>query len=150
MPVIRALKGAWTRDLARKVLSASDFALILDNYLAKVHGHGPRNAEAMRSRELVNLIGFNRDPAWQFPALRQFLPMHPSIIDADGAVEFDGLHYEDDLLRYWPDHPVMLRRSEQAEATAWVYLGDGILCQAMARELRRKDGSYRPHRPGRS
>ena len=83
------------------------------------------------------------------PALRQLLPVHPGTIDADGAVEFDGLHYEDDLLKYWPGHRVQLRRSEQAEATAWVYLDGEVLCQAMARELRRKDGTHRPNRPGR-
>src|SRR5258708_455384 len=78
--------------------------------------------------------------------LRAFLPQHPSAITAEGTVPFDGLHYTHELLLYWPGSPVTLCRSPYAEATAWIYLGEEILCQAQAQELRRHDGSYRPFR----
>ncbi len=123
--------------------------MLFDNYLHKAHGYGPLRMQEQQARDWANLIGYNRDPAWQFPALRCFLPSHNGIIGPDGTVEYDGLHYADELLSYWPGHPVTLRRSESSEAMAWVYLDGEVLCQAMARELRRQDGSYRPNRPRR-
>jgi hypothetical protein len=82
-------------------------------------------------------------------ATRSFLPLHNGMISHDGAVPFDGLHYTDELLLHWAGSSVTFRRSEQTEALIWVYLQDSVLCQAMARELRRRDGSYRPQRPER-
>lgn len=65
------------------------------------------------------------------------------MIDQDGEVAFDGLHYVDQVLSYWAGSPVEVRRSEQIEAVLWVYLQGEILCLARARELARRDGSYR-------
>jgi hypothetical protein len=53
------------------------------------------------------------------------------------------------LLEYWAGAPVTFRRSEHMEALIWVYLDGDLLSQAMARELQRRDGSYRLNRPGR-
>jgi hypothetical protein len=64
-------------------------------------------------------------------------------------VAFDGLHYTEDLLTYWPGSRITVKRSEHTEAVLWIYLGGEILCQAMARELARRDGSYRATRAGR-
>jgi hypothetical protein len=148
-PLLKSLRGNWARDLAGKVLSKKRFTLLLDNYLRQVHGHGPLRGQLRRNRKFARRIGYNRDPAWQFPALCGFLPAHESAISADGSVEHDGLHYENELLAHWPGQQVILRRSETAEALAWVYLDEEILCQALARELRRKDGTYRANRPRR-
>ena len=91
--------------------------------------------------------GFSRDPASIFPALRNLLPLHRSRI-CDGSVEFNGLHYADELLDLWQGKPVCLRCSEEAESRAWIYLNNEILCEANAIELRRRNGTYRPSRPG--
>lgn len=146
LPLLDALHSDWARDLQGKVLGKSRLVTLFDNYLEKRHGYGPLKSQSWKRADFAHLVGYNADPAWQFSALRHFLPAHAGII-RDGAVQYDGLHYEDELLVYWPDQPVTLRRSEVEESTTWVYLADEILCQAMARELRRKDGSYRPSRP---
>ncbi|MBU0492758.1 MAG: hypothetical protein KKA73_22315 [Chloroflexi bacterium] len=149
LPLLDSLRGDWTRDLPDRPLQQDHFAALFDNYLDKMQGYGPRRIQERQGREFVALVGYNRDPAWQFPALRDFLPLRPGRIAQDGSVEYDGLHYEDALLTYWLDRPVMLRQSEMSEALAWIYLDGEMLGQAGARELRRQDGSYRPHRPRR-
>jgi hypothetical protein len=82
----------------------------------------------------------------EFELLREFLPEGSSGIDGEGAVPYDGLHYTHELLSYWPGSPVSIRRSAFSESAAWIYLDGEILCHAHARELRRRDGSYRPFR----
>jgi hypothetical protein len=77
--------------------------------------------------------------------LRGFLPTHTSTIAADGSVEYDGLHYENNLLKYWLNHQVVLRQSEVFQAVAWIYLNGEVLCQAVARESGWRDGSYYPN-----
>ncbi|NWJ94201.1 MAG: hypothetical protein HXX20_00295 [Chloroflexi bacterium] len=149
MPILNALQGVWTGDLTGKRLSYNKFMSLLDTYLENVHGHGPLINREKRSQELKQFVGYNRDPAWQFPALRYLLPQHAGIISQNGTVEFDGLHYTSDLIKYWHNHEVTLRRSEMEEAVAWIYLDGEILCQAVASELIRADGSYRPNRLGR-
>ncbi len=146
-PLMESWQADWTRDLSGRLLQEKHFAVLFDNYLSKRYGYGPLTAQRYRDRECMSLIGYSRDPAGQLAALREFLPLHPGVIAEDGAVEYDGLHYADELLTYWIDHPVTLRRSESAEAVSWVYLEGEMLCQVMARELKRKDGSYRPNRP---
>ena len=149
LPLLAALRGDWDRDLSGQVLRRDRFAMLFDNYLDKFHGYAPVLTARWLDWDYSHLVGYNRDPAWQFPALRGFLPAHRSTITEDGAVECDGLHHEHDLMAYWTDHQVTLRRSETSEAVAWIYLDGEVLCRAMARELRRQDGSYRPNRPGR-
>jgi hypothetical protein len=148
-PLLKALRGDWDKNLSGRIFQQHHFNMLFDNYLQKIHRYGPVYMRQDQAREFAQLIGYNRDPAWQFPILRQLLPRQVGYIAADGTVESDSLHYEDPLLAYWPGQPVTLRISEQAEATAWVYLDEEILCQATAQELRRKDGSYRLNRPGR-
>jgi hypothetical protein len=146
-PLVRSLHSNWARDLSDRPLREEQFTALFDNYLCKQHGYGPLTAQRPRDRAFAHRIGYSRDPAWQLPALRELLPLQHSVIAEDGAVEYDGLHYADALLAHWIGRPVTLRRSESAEAVAWVYLDDEILCQAVARELKRRDGSYRPNRP---
>jgi hypothetical protein len=147
--LLKSLRGSWTRDLSGKPLRKDRFTVLFDNYLEKVCGYGPLREQERQEWKFIQRVGYNREPAWQFPALRQFLPAHPGTVTDDGAVAYDGLHYKNELLTYWPEHKVVLRRSESSEAVAWIYLDDQFLCQAMARELRRRDGSYRLNRPRR-
>ena len=146
IPLMQTISETWERGVAGRVLQASHCAALLDTYLYRIHGYGPLREGEQHAREYTSLIGFNHDPAWQFPLLRDLLPVGVGSIDSEGSVLYDGLHYTHDLLSYWPGHSVTLRRSEWSESTAWVYLDGEILCQAHARELRRRDGSYRHFR----
>jgi len=148
IPCPELVHSDWPRDLKGRVLPEDHFARLFDNYLNKVNGYGPLSQRELQYREFAQLVGYNRDPAWQFPALRDFLPVRHGVVQ-DAAVECDGLHYADELLAYWPGKPATVRRSETSDATAWVYLDGEILCEAKARELRRRDGSYRTDVPER-
>lgn len=148
-PLWHRLQSGFKREITGRGLGADRWADAFDTYLHKVHGHSPLRFREEREREHHRLVGYNRDPAWQCPALRHFLPLYSGTIFQDGAISFDGLHYTDDLLAYWPGATVTFRRSEQTEALIWVYLDGEMLCAALARELRRRDGSYRTRRVGR-
>jgi hypothetical protein len=143
------LQAGFQREVSNRRLRVDRWAEMFDSYLHKVHKYSPLRSREERDREYLHLVGYNRDPAWQCPALRHFLPLHSGSITQDGAVPYDGLHYADELLAYWAGAPVTFRRSEHVEALIWVYLDGNLLCQAMARELQRRDGSYRLQRPGR-
>lgn len=145
----RVLEVGFRREIGGRGLSVARWAEVFDSYLHKAYGYSPLRVREDCDREFSNLVGYNRDPAWQCPALRFFLPLHNGSIAQDGAIRHDDLHYADGLLRHWIGAPVTFRRSEQMEALMWVYLEESLLCQAMARELRRRDGSYRPYRSGR-
>jgi hypothetical protein len=144
----QALNGLWWRDISTMIFAHSEFEILFDTHLAKIHGFGPRRTQQEQMRKYRDLNGYNQDPASQFPALRYFLPPHREAVAAGGEVEYDGLHYEDDLLKNCVGQEVALRQSEESEAVAWVYLEEEILCRAVARELRR-DGGYRSKRVGR-
>lgn len=149
--LITDLRRNWDRDIKGQIFTRSEFNGIFDYYLHKAHGYGPLRTQIANEKEFYHLIGFNRDSAGQLPALRQLLPERSGVVTANGEVYYDGLHYWNTLLEYWPDQPITLQRSEYAESTAWINLdGGGILAEAKARELRRKDGSYRRHRIRRS
>ena len=115
----------------------------------KAYGYSPLRIREERDRVYDHLVGYNRDPAWQLPALRYFLPLHSGVISDEGSIFYEGLHYTDELLAYWIGAKVTFRLSEHTEALIWVYLEGSMLCTALARELRRRDGTYWSHRPGR-
>ena len=140
------IESAWQPAQAA-LYTPRQFILMFDTYLSKQHGYGPRREAQRRRREYAGLIGYNRDPAWQMPALQMLLPSYKGVINAHGEVECEGLHYAADLLSLFPHKPVTLHLSLHNEATAWLYLDREILCEAKAQELRRKDGTYRDRRP---
>lgn len=148
-PVLEALNSYWAQTPADRVLSEAHFALQTDTYLVKQHGYGPLRAQQERDRQFAQLRGYNREPVEQFPSLVHLLPRVTGRIGADASVACNGLHYIDELLAYWPGQEVTLCQAPTAEALAWVYLDGEFLCQAHARELQRRDGTYRCNRPGR-
>ncbi|MDQ2828379.1 MAG: hypothetical protein M3Y74_04945 [Chloroflexota bacterium] len=133
-PLEHALRGDWARDLRGRTLPLHRFALLLDTYLRRLHGYGPLRIAEDDARRFAQCIGYNRDPAWQFPALRRLLPHADATID-DGTVIYDGLRYAHALLSYWSSHTITLRRSRHARTTVWVYLDGDVLCRAVARPL---------------
>ena len=145
-PLIQAVRDRWERGVARRILRDGQCAGLLDTYLTRAHGYGPLRERERHAHELRSLAGYNQDPAWQFPLLREFLPAQASSVTEEGAVAYDGLHYAHELLSYWPGYPATIRRSAHMEAAAWIYLDGEVLCLAYARELRRRDGSYRHFR----
>lgn len=146
-PFVDTLRSGWEENLTGRMVSQDHFTRVFDNYLHRIHRYGPKKVQADLAEEYASLLGYNQDPASLFPALRRLLPEHEAVVStAEPAVFFDGLHYTDPLLEYWPGSQVTLRCSEQTESTAWVYLEGEILCEVKARELRRRDGSYRRSR----
>lgn len=143
------IRNQWWQDRAGSVYLPEHLAQIFDTYLARCFGYGPLREAAERRRALNRAVGYSTDPAALLPQLRNFLPLRAAAIGNDDAVEYDGMHYVHQLLRYFPDHEVGIRISPTSEAISWVYLDGDVLCQAMAQELRRKDGTYRPNRPRR-
>lgn len=148
MSIIEDLQHSWWRDISGRVLSENELAMFFDNYLYKSSGFSPLRSRTEMARECVNLNGYSKDPAGQFPALRALLPISTAFVDSAGRVRLDGLTYEDPLLRYWIGQEVQVRRSAHFEATAWIYVNNDVLCEAKARELQRTNGSYRANRPG--
>lgn len=145
-PLIQAVRDRWERGVAGRTLPGGQCARLLDTYLRRAHGYGPLRERERHAHELRSLVGYNQDPAWQFPLLREFLPAEASSVTEEGAVAYDGLHYAHELLSYWPGYPATIRRSAHMEAAAWIYLDGEVLCRGYARELRRRDGSYRHFR----
>ena len=146
---VQAVFQGWSKELARRALPEEKLAIAFDSYLHKAYGYSPLRTREQHERAFAHLVGYGRDPVWQCPSIRALLPHHPAHIAEDGTISYDGLHYSDDLLAFWPDSQVQICRSEQTEACIWVQFEGDMLCQAMARELRRSDGSYRQHRPRR-
>jgi len=71
---LASLGGDWTRDLAGRTLGADRFATLFDTYLHNIRGYGPLRSREDNDWVSAHLVGYNRDPAWQFPALRGLLP----------------------------------------------------------------------------
>lgn len=149
MPLIDELREAWSNEQKRRKIARERRALVFESLLKQVFGMSPTRTREEHEHNFGRLVGYSQDPAQVFPALRAFLPEYPAVIDEEGVVVFDRLHYTENLLSYWPGSRVTVKRSEHTEAVLWIYLGGKILCQAMARELERRDGSYRATRAGR-
>jgi hypothetical protein len=149
LPLIEDLQQLWTDLRTRLVVAPARWAVVFDSALNRAYGTSPLRTREETDHRFGHLTGYRRDPASLVPALRALLPLRDAEILQEGEAPYDGLHYADDLLSHFPGLHVSVRRSEQTEAAIWVYLDGEILCQAMARELARRDGSYRSHRPGR-
>jgi Mu transposase, C-terminal len=132
LPLLGILQSnGWTRDLAQRQLSREMLGTWFDNYLKKMHGYSPLTAAQDLQREFAGTVGYFRNPEWQFPALREFLPIQRATIGADGIIEIGGLKYRDDLLAYFPGRSVTIRKTVAPEQSIWVYLDNEILCQAV-------------------
>jgi hypothetical protein len=145
--VLHSLHTPWDKDLEQRNIDHQTFEKIFDTYLHRIHGYGPHTLEKREAFENARLTGYNQDPSWQFPALRCLLPAQGSMVADDGSVECAGVHFENELLPYWIGESVTVRRSLHNQAAAYIYVNDDVLCLGMARELRRRDGSYRTKLP---
>lgn len=129
-------------------LSTGQVDILFDSILKRAYGTSPLRLREQNDHRFKQFIGYQNDPAHLVPALRALLPTHDACINASGEIFFDGLHYTDDLLTLFPGASVSIRRSEQSEVLIWVSLDGEMLGEARARELARRDGSYRAHRYG--
>ena len=148
-PLTRDLQRVWTDLRTRLAVAPARWGIVFDSALNRAYGTSPLRAREEADHRFGRLTGYQSDPASLVPGLRALLPLHDASISQEGEVLYDGLHYADDLLSNFPGSRVAVRRSEQTEAAIWVYLDGEILCRAMARELARRDRSYRSSRPGR-
>lgn len=149
VPLTQDLQQLWTDLRTRLAVAPARWTVVFESALNRAYGTSPLRTREETDHRFGRLTGYRSDPASLVPALRALLLLHDASIDQEGEVLYDGLHYADDLLSNFPGSRVAVRQSEQTEAAIWVYLDGEILCQAMARELARRDGSYRSHRPGR-
>ncbi len=136
----------WRLLTTQRRIAPARWAIAFDSYLNARFGTSPLRAREQAEHTFRHLIGYAADPAALVPALRTLLPVREAVIGDDGAIAYDGLHYAHDLLTLFPGSPVQIRRSPHTEAVIWVCLEGDLLGPALARELARRDGSYRAHR----
>ncbi len=128
--IIADLQGSWTHSLAGRTISPDRFELILDNYLEKRHGYGPRITREDTNFAFRHRHGYNKDPALVLPPLRHLLPTSGARVAVDGTISIDGQAYYDPLLTYYPGQDIKVRRALHDSSCAYVYLDGDILCQA--------------------
>jgi hypothetical protein len=141
----------WEKELAGRVLDPVHYMRILDRGLERTYGYAPflTKQRVTHHRGWLWSMLPDHDPLLNYMGLRELLPSSPAVVGDDGTIEWQGLHYRDfdeDVLRYFPKAPVMLRRSPLADAATLVYWRGSVLCYAVAEELHHEDGSYRPYR----
>ena len=147
-PFVQLLYEGWSNEYQQRTLSARRRSEVFDRYLERVYGYGPLRTREEVDHTNMRLSGYNQDPSWAFQALRLLLPSQEGCIIDNGVIFYDELHYTHELLLYCPNVPVTIRRSLYTVARIWVYWNGEIVCEAMARELRRHDGTYRRARRG--
>jgi len=146
LPIARTLADQWRELQTARPTPPERWAIIFDSYLNSRYGTSPLRAREQANHSFRHLIGYTSDPAALLPGLRLLLTPQEAVISRAGEIFYDGLHYAHDLLTLFPEQSVLIRQSESTEAVIWVYLEREILCEALARELERRDGSYRPQR----
>ena len=134
---LQTLLVNWSGEATRRSVKTEMWETLFDSYVYRVTGSSPWHSKEEGEYLYRNRLGYMRDPAWQCPALRHFLPLHAASISRDGVICVDGTQYADDLLTYWSEASVMIRQSERRAESLWVYLDGSLLCQAMAREHQR-------------
>lgn len=149
VPLVGALQALWAKQRAYLKIVPEQWTVAFDSALHRAYGESPLRTREQAHHRFRHLTGYQSDPTSLVPGIRALLPSYEAEILREGAVFFDGLHYVDELLSYFPGSPVEVAPSLQTEAAMWVSLDGEIMTKAMARELARRDGSYRSHRPGR-
>lgn len=145
VPLLADVSLAWQRLHTSEPLRRQGH-IVFDTLLKHIYGSSPLRTCEHNDHRFRHMRGYQRDPAQLVPPLRALLPASPASISTDGHIFFDGLHYTDDLLALFPGACVSICQSEHTEAVIWVFLDGEILGEARARELVRRDGSYRAHR----
>ena len=126
----------WFGEITRRAVLTEHWDMLFDSYVYKVTGSSPWHVKEEQAYLYRTRLGYMRDPAWQCPALRHFLPFRATSISRSGEVHVDGTDYADDLLPYWAEAPVTIRLSEPRAESVWVYLDGSLMCQALKRQLR--------------
>lgn len=126
------LRGNWDHDLRHYTLWKEHFIRVFDNFLEKFLGYSPLRVRNFLNHAHADLVGYQRDPAAQFPALRELLPVETGRIDSDGILKVGQQHYQHWLLQCWINYPVIIRRSEHDREKIWVYVDDLVVCEATA------------------
>ena len=132
----------WFGEITRRTVPTEHWGMLFDSYVYKVTGSSPWHVKEEHASLYRTRLGYMRDPAWQCPALRHFLPLHATSITRNGEVSIDGTDYADDLLLYWTEVPITVRQSEPRAESVWVYLDGSLLCQALKRQQHRKQHPF--------
>lgn len=134
LPLLKALRDNWTKDMARKTYPINEFAAKFNTYLNNIHGYGPYYIQAELKRRYAYSVSYQRDPAWQLPLLRDFLVDKKAFVTPGGFIVWDDRRYDNDLLAYWSGAEVSLRQNQEQIGAIWVYFESEILCQASLSE----------------
>jgi hypothetical protein len=82
LPVFfQTIQEGFKREVTNRGLKVDQWATLFDSYLHKAYGYSPLRICEERARVYDHLVGYNRDPAWQSPALRYFLPLHKCTVN---------------------------------------------------------------------
>ncbi len=108
---------------------------ILDRGFERTYGYAPllTKQRAARQWDWCWPMRPESDQVLNYAGLRELLPSFSAMVGDDGTVEWQGWHYrdyEEDLLRYFPNAQVSVRRSPLTEAVILIYWKGGILCVA--------------------
>jgi hypothetical protein len=88
----QTIQEGFNREVTNRGLKVDQWTTVFDSYLHKAYGYSPLRIREERDRVYDHLVGYNRDPAWQLPALRYFLPLHGGVISDEGSIFHEGLH----------------------------------------------------------
>lgn len=130
-PALSEIRDTWPKDLQGRQISSNKLALIFDNYLYRKFESSPLLDQEDRARDFSGLIGYNRDPLWQFPALRALFLPEPGTVDASAQIRLGPWRYTDPLLALWQEQSVKILVSPSNSNSIWVYDLDGdVICTA--------------------
>lgn len=130
-PALSEIRDTWATDLRGKQISANKLALVFDNYLYRKFESSPLLDEEDRGRDFSGLVGYNRDPLWQFPALRALFLAEIRTVGVGARIRLGSWHYTDPLLALWQGQEVKVLESPSNSDSIWVYDLDGdVICKA--------------------
>jgi len=122
---------SWQRNLHYRKITFDIFELLFDNFLGRILGHAPRQSLADFSAIHPFELGYNRDPLWQFPGLRDLCAKTIQYVHPNACVVGNDIAYGSDILGLWKGEQVAAIQSPFDRTSAWIYDLDGnIICQA--------------------
>ncbi len=123
----------WGKSMKGRGYVAEHLDLILDNYLYRSFGYGPRREQKDNDARFERLSGYNRDPLWQFPALRNLMPEVASEITTSGIAPYRRLKFRSKILQLFVGERVNIVQAPGWQQTAWIYNLDGEIIDYISR-----------------
>lgn len=130
---VKDISDVWEADLLDRVIPEQKLSLILDNYLYRKFNYAPMLTKKDMDHSSRGLMGYSRDPLWQFPALRILFDKVSAVVGKNGMIAVGRWVYQDELLNLWTEQSVDILVSPSDAHSAWVFdLTGEVICQALA------------------